>query len=246
MLGDLQSARRVSEEALARSRHDPSCLCEAHHAMAGTLTSVGDLEGARAHFEAALAAYDERSPQTSAFGSDLGVFAHAWYAHALWLAGDADSAVAHADEALALARRLDHLYSQALALAYAALTHQLRRDLVRTEQYANAAVELCDRYGFGYYIDWARVLLGWVRGQRGEPQEGVTMIEGAIERLDAQRAQARRPYYLSLLAETYAAASRPDRAASIVNAAIEMALARNDVWWLAELYRQKGELAAVS
>ena len=49
--------------------------------MGGTLLSVGDLDASKQHFEAALAAYDERHPQRSALGSDLGVFANAWYTH---------------------------------------------------------------------------------------------------------------------------------------------------------------------
>ena len=90
--------------------------------------SLGELDASRHHFEAALAAYDEEHPQRSALGSDLGVFAHAWYSHTLWLLGDENAAVAHAEQAIALARRLDHMYSQTLALAYAALLHQMRRD----------------------------------------------------------------------------------------------------------------------
>ena len=88
VLGDLKGTREVSEQALARSVSDPSCRCEAHHAMGGTLSSMGELDASRHHFEAALAAYDERHPQRFRSGSDLGVFAHAWYAHTLWLLGD--------------------------------------------------------------------------------------------------------------------------------------------------------------
>ena len=241
MLGDLKGTRAVSEQALAQSIADPSCRCEAHHAMAGTLMSMGEIEEACGHFEAALAAYDEHQPQRSALGSDLGVFAHAWYSHARWLLGDEDAAVGHAEQGIALAQRRDHLYSQTLALAYAALLHQLRRDPARVLEHADAVVALCDRYGFAYYGDWARVLVGWVRG-RERPAEGVTIIERALERLDARRAQARRPYYLSLLAETYARAGNRDRAYSILERAIAMALDRQDTWWLPALYCQRSEL----
>src|SRR5439155_6284925 len=148
-----------------------------------------------------LAAYDEEHPQRSALGSDLGVFAHAWYAHTLWLLGEENVAVAHAEQGIALARRLDHMYSQTLALAYAGLLHQMRRDTDRVLDCAEAVVALCERYGFAYYGDWAQALIGWARG-RERPVEGVEVIESALSRLDAKRAQARRPYYLSLLAET--------------------------------------------
>jgi DNA-binding SARP family transcriptional activator len=245
MLGDLKATREVSEQALARSVTDPACRCEAHHAMGGTLLSVGELEASRQHFEASLAAYDERRPQRSALGSDLGVFAHAWYAHALWLLGDERAAVAHGEQAIALARRLDHMYSQSLALAYAALLHQMRGDTDHVTSCANAAVALCERYGFAYYGDWARVLLGWARGHE-RPAEGVELIDSALDRLDRQRAQARRPYYLSLLAETHARLGDRDRASSIMDAALSMALDRGDMWWLPALYLQRSEFQTAS
>jgi tetratricopeptide (TPR) repeat protein len=240
MLGDLKGTREVSEQALARSTSDPSCRCEAHHAMAATLLSVGDLEASQHHFEAALDAYDDEHPQRSALGSDLGVFASAWYSHTLWLLGEEEAAVARADHAIAHARHREHPYSQALALAYAALLHQMRLDKDSVRGCAEDAVALCERYGFAYYGDWARVLLGWVVGQE-RPAEGAAMIEAALERLDHQRAQARRPYYLSLLADTYGRLGDRDRAASIVSAAIAMALERGDTWWLPALYLQQCE-----
>jgi DNA-binding SARP family transcriptional activator len=243
MLGDLNATREISERALARSTADPSCRCEAHHAMGATLLSVGELDASRHHFEAALAAYDERHPQRSALGSDLGVFARAWSSHGLWLLGDEAGAFERAEEAIALARRLDDRYSQTLALAYAALLHQMRLDIARVLACADAAVALCDRYGFAYYGDWARTLIGWARGQ-DQPAQGVEVIEASLDRLDRSRAQARRPYYLSLLADTYDRLGNRRRAASILDAAITMALDRGDVWWLPALYLQKSGLEA--
>jgi DNA-binding SARP family transcriptional activator/predicted ATPase len=240
--GDLAAARDVAERALAHSRTDPACLCEAHHAMGGTLTSLGELENARKHFGAALAAYDERSPQRSALGSDLGVFAHAFYAHALWLLGETYEALAQADAGIALARRLGHAYSETLALAYAALCHQMNRDVEQVSSCADSVLALCERYGFAYYDDWATALLGWVRGQEGRPEDGIALVERALNRLDARRALTRRPYYLSLLAELHMQAGHSDAAAAVLDSAIATALARGDRWWLPELYRQKSEL----
>jgi len=232
--------REVSEEALALSQADPSCRCEAHHAMGGTLLAVGELAASKRHFDAALAAYDEEHPQQTALGSDLGVFAHAWSTHTLWLLGDDNGALSRAEYAVTLARRRDHKYSETLALAYAALLHQMRLDAERTLASGEAVVKLCERYGFAYYGDWARVLIGWAHGLE-QPADGVRRIESALERLDANRAQARRPYYLSLLAQTYSRLGERDRARSILDAAIAMAVERGDAWWLPALYLQKSE-----
>jgi tetratricopeptide (TPR) repeat protein len=242
MLGDMKGTREVAEEALARSVADPSCRCEAHHAMGGMLCCAGELDASRQHFEASLLAYDERNPQRSALGSDLGVFAHAWYSHTLWLLGDEGAAVSHAEEGVALARRLEHKYSLALALAYTALLHQMRRDPERVLECAETVVALCEQHGFGYYGDWARVLIGWARGQ-ARPVEGIQAIEAGLQGLDAQRGYARRPYYLSLLAETHGLAGNRERAAAILDTAITMALERVELWWLPALYLQRSELA---
>lgn len=241
MLGDLKGTRDASERALARSASDPACRCEAHHAMGGTLLSAGELERARDHFEAALAAYDERHPQRSALGSDLGVFVHAWYSHALFLLGEESAALSHSEHAMALAVRLDHAYSQTLAFAYAGLLHQMRGDVVRLIENAERVAALCGRHGFAYYGDWADVLIGWARGIE-HPLQGIAIIESALGRLDARRAQARRPYYMSLLADTHERAGHRDRSASVLDGAIAMALARGDVWWLPALYLQKSAL----
>jgi DNA-binding SARP family transcriptional activator len=243
VLGELKRARVIAEEILARSTIDLSYRCEAHHSMAAWLLSAGELERSRAHFEASLAAYDERTGRRSPLGSDLGVFVHAWCAHPLWLLGEEAAALAHAEQAITLARRFDHPFSLTLALAYAALLHQMRHDTAALVQSADAVVGLCDKYGFAFYRDWAIVLLGWVRGQE-QPAEGVEIIESALARLDADRAQARRPYYISLLAETCERAGNRDRAATLVDAAIAMALERPDVWWLPALYLQKSGLVA--
>jgi DNA-binding SARP family transcriptional activator len=241
MLGDLKETRQISEQALALSAADPSCRCEAHLAMGGALLSGGQLALSKQHFDLALAAYDEAHPQHSALGSDLGVFAYAWSAHAVWLLGDDQEAVARAEQAVALARRRNHVYSEALAHAYAALLHQMRLDTGRTLASAQAAILLCDRYGIAYYGDWARVLIGWAHGVE-RPPDGIMMIESALERLDANRAQARRPYYLSLLAQTYERMGNHERAVAVLDAAIAMALERGDVWWLPALQLRKSAL----
>jgi DNA-binding SARP family transcriptional activator len=242
VLGDLRAARGMAEQALTLGADNRSSRCEAHLSMAGALLSFGELEPARRHFDASVDGYDESHPQRSPLGPDLGVFAHAWSSHALWLIGEDGLAVERARAAIALAGRRDDPFSQALALAYSALLHQLRRDVDQVLSDGGAAVALCERHGFAYYDDWARTLVGWARGQT-EPDAGITIIRTALERLDGRRALARRPYYLSLLVETLARAGHRDKARSTLDAAVARAQGSGEVWWLPALYLQKSELA---
>jgi len=240
--GDLRSAEALSSDALALAEDDPSSTCEAHHALAATLMSMGRLEDSHRHFEVAIAAYDEERPQRSALGSDLGVFSHAWHGHALWLLGRSDQAGAHAERAITLADRLNHPYNRALAHAYASLTHQLRGDVPSVRRSAETAIALCDRHGFAYYGDWARILLGWADCQEQRLSEGIRLMEEGLDNLVRQRALARRPYYLSLLSGAYTTSGRRDRAVELVDEALALTESHNDVWWSAELCRLKGEL----
>jgi hypothetical protein len=233
----------MAERSLARATDDRMSLCEAHHAMGGALTCLGELEPARRHFDTALEAYDMSHPRRSSLGSDLGVFVQAWSSHNLWLLGEERLAVDRADSAIALAQQHNDPYSLTLALAYAALLHQLRRDVDRVLSCAGDAAELCERHGFAYYDAWAQALIGWARGQV-EPDDGAAIIRSGLERLDGRRAQARRPYYLSLLAETLARGGHRQGAIAALDTAIAMARERRDAWWLPALYLQQSELAA--
>ena len=52
-------------------------------------------------------------------------------------------------------------FSLALAHCYAAMLHQFRREPLRVQQQAEAAMTLCTEQGFTYYSAWAMILQGW-------------------------------------------------------------------------------------
>src|SRR6266571_3030964 len=62
-----------------------------------------------------------------------------------------------------LGREIEHPYSLAVALAYGAITHQMRRDMAELGDTVGELRELCDRYEFAYYREWGLVLDGWSR-----------------------------------------------------------------------------------
>ena len=242
MLGDLKGTREVSEQALARSVSDPSCRCEAHHAMGGTLVEPWrarrvetSLRGGAGRIRRSSIRSAPRSARTSASSRMPGTRTRSGCL------------------AMRTPRwRMPSRRSRSRGGWITCTARRSRSHMPRCSTRCASTPRVCSparkrswRCASGtdsrYYGDWAQVLIGWARGQE-RPAEGVEIIESALDRLDRNRAQARRPYYLSLLAETYSRLGNRDRAASILDAAITMALERGDVWWLPALYLQKSEL----
>jgi DNA-binding SARP family transcriptional activator len=236
--GTLETANRMSELASAL----PDVEAIGHHALAGALTHVGELGAAIDHFEAARDRYDPKdAPQhLSLFGSDLGVFNSAWAAHALWLHGLEDRAITSSNDAVQTARVLGHAYSEALAQAYAAVLHYMRRDRRACADASRAARELCGRYGFAYYGHWGTILGAWA--ESGDPAAAATAIRGALAALDAEGSWARRPIYLAALAEVLSAAGREREAIAALDQAENLAATSGDRVWSAELVRLRAVL----
>ena len=159
MLGDLKGMRAISEEALARSLVDPSCRCEASHAMGRD--AVERRRTGRVEAVLRRGARRVRRRSSAAFRTRFGprrvhlrvVHAHAVAARRRGRRGRAcrvRRSRSPGDETTGTARRWRSRTP--------ALLHQMRRDTERTLACAEAAAELCERYGFAYYGDWAQRL----------------------------------------------------------------------------------------
>jgi hypothetical protein len=179
-------------------------------------------------------------------GTRPDVHSTAWAAHAYWLLGHDDQALSACREAITLAREIDNPWSLAVALAYGAVTRQMRRDLPELRDTVDELRELCDRYDFAYYREWALILGGWSRAD--EP--GISPAQQGIDNLRSQGSFARMPYWLSLLAGLLERASRPDAARATLDAALATGHSHHDVWWLPEVMRMRaaydGEQAALA
>jgi hypothetical protein len=162
----------------------------------------------------------------------------AWSAHAQWLLGNPEQAVASCREAVELARSAEHPYSLAVALAYSATTHQLVHDCAAAGEAASELISLCERYSFSFYGQWGVVVDGWRRG--GEA--GVTRIQQGIEQLRSAGQNVRMPYWLYLLADVMVQAGRTAAARGILDAALAAAEQQDERWWLPEVLRARARL----
>lgn len=229
--GHVAESYAIANRSLELSHLHPDATGQAHFAVAGSATSMALHEQSLPHFALAHEMCHDAAP--ALVGTRLEVHARAWSAHALWLLGRDEESLHWCDWAIARAEEVEHPYSLAVALSYAAITHQLRGDVRRTLDFAGRVQEICARYEFAYYGNWGLILAGWCKGG----SDGADQIREGLGRLRDQGALARQPYYLALLAETLIAAGQGDAAGVVLESARAAAAAQDDRWWLPELYR---------
>jgi tetratricopeptide (TPR) repeat protein len=231
--GRTADSHRTATRALDLA--DPSSeLCgQAHFAVGGSAIHLGrPAEGLR-HLD--LAAKMAGGAVWLSIGTRSDVHGTAWAAHAHWLLGQDDDAGRACREAIRLARAIDDPYSQAVALAYAAITHQMRHDLPELRNTVDELRQLCDRHDFAYYREWALILDGWSR----PGPSGTDLARRGISNLKSQGAFVRMPYWLSLLADLSARDHQPGAARATLDAALAAGRVHDDVWWLPEVMRMR-------
>ncbi len=242
--GHTSASHRIATRALALAEPQSDMAYHARLILGCAAFGLGMVAQALRYLEES--AYLVGTTIELGLGNRPAVHGKAFSAHAHWLLGQDEEALAASGEAIRLARAIDHPYSQVVALSYAAITYQMRGDLPELRSAISELHRLCGRYDFAYYREWAVILDGWSR----EDSSGAEMIRGGIASLKSQRALARMPYWLSLLADRSARDGRPDVARATLDAALADGSAHDDRWWLPEVNRMRaaydGEQAAIA
>ena len=232
--------------ALAERPPDTSLRMVAHFALGQTLLFQGQLVPARTHLEQGIALYDPKEHHglstRAGFPGDLGVFCRCFAAHTLWHLGYPDQALQRIDQALTLAQELAHPFSRALALAYAAMHYQFRREEHRAHEAAEAAVALCREHGFPYYLAWGTIMQGWALTAMRQGEEGMAQMRRGMAAMRTTGAQLRGPYYLALLAEACGQTGQAEAGLTMLAEGLSEARQPGECWHEAELHRLRGEL----
>jgi predicted ATPase len=175
-------------------------------------------------------------------GGDFGVLNMAWSAHALWFMGLSDQALQRGHKALAMADRVGHPFSQALALAYLAMQHVFRREFDLTLNYARQAYDFAERHNVGYYYAWSDVLLCWASAKQSPNADAVARMQRAIESFRVTGGRIRLTLYLGLLAECLGDVGETEAAFAALAEALDCSERFGEHWVDAELYRLRGDL----
>jgi TOMM system kinase/cyclase fusion protein len=251
---ELRTARELGEHllTLAQQVGDPALRLEAHYALGNTLNCLGEFAVAQAHFAQGIALYDPLQHCSHAFryGQDPGVFCLAYAALTLWFLGYPDQALQRSHEAVTLAQEVAHPFSLGLALCFAAVLHQFRREGHLTQERAEAGIALATEQGFAVLRANGTIFRGWALAQRppesgtaqGPREEGMAQIQQGLAAWRATGSETFRPYGLALLAEASARAGQREAGLTLLAEALAVANTTGERRWDAELHRLQGEI----
>ena len=220
---------------------------EAHELLACSTFHQGAAARAVGYAEQGLALFDEGGDHTvdptylAPYGEHPAVCCHYWAALALWFLGRPDSALAHGEQARALAAA--HPYSLASAEVQLAYLHQYRGEPSETLRWAGRALGTATGHGFPIRGAQAAILGGWARAVTGIGDDGVDQLRAGLAGYLATGAELDHPYYLGLLGEALAATTAgPAEGLAVVDEAIELVGTARPFYYLPELHRLRGDL----
>jgi predicted ATPase len=248
--GELRTGLALAEEALALAERLGDLLILGHvrYIMALLHRHLGDLAAARRHLEAGLALYDPERDRAEAarYGFDTCTACHAVLGWVFWDQGYPDQALRHAEEAIAAARAASHPLSDAFALSFAAMLHQLRGEVALCRERAEAALALATEQLLPYWAAHAMVLGGWALVKQGQEEEGLPRLRAGLDAGRATGSNVREPQWLALLAEACLAAGRVEEGLSAVREALAEVEETEARYYEPEVNRLEGELLLAS
>jgi class 3 adenylate cyclase/tetratricopeptide (TPR) repeat protein len=245
--GELQPCVNLAAEGLAFAErlNDPGILMEALFMPGVTMFYRGQFADARACYEKALAAYDDRDRTkfwTAYTGHDAGVTHRCYLALALWHLGYPDQARRLDGETRALARTIGHAFTLGHAVDFTACLYQFCRLGAEVLAAAEEETAIGKEQGFQLWHALGTIHKGAGILLLGRPAEALPFLQKGLHSFRATGAELRVPYYLSMLANAYRQLARFDDALQTLNEGQAVAEKNDDRFQQAELHRLKGEV----
>jgi predicted ATPase len=243
---EFATARQIAEELLrlAERLSYPGLAMRGHWAMEIIFLHVGEFTLALDHYEKALSFYDPDHHLDDAFLNvqNPGVAMRCFAAWSLWFLGQPDQAVERIHEAVNLARDLSEPHGLAQALFFAAVLHQLRREERKAQEDAEAAIAVSREHGLALYQAMSTATRGWALILQEHQEEGIAQMGEGLAAHRLTGAEVILPHFLALLVEAFAKAGQVEEGLRVLDEALAVVHRNGERYYLAELYRIKGEL----
>jgi ATP/maltotriose-dependent transcriptional regulator MalT len=159
--------------------------------------------------------------------------------------GHSDQALRKSDEAVAAAEALEHPYTHAFSLAFAAFVRQNLEMRSATQKMATKAIQISDENEFQFWAKQQLVLLSWAESQLGGTKAGTVEIRRALDSFLESGPIIGSTRILSLMAEVYIDSGRTDEGLAMLERALHTANKTGEKFYLAEILRLEAELCLI-
>lgn len=233
-------------EHLSRQQNNPGIQLEGHFAQALTHYYRGDFDRSREHAEKGFKLYDRDHCQKVAerTGQNSGITIQCYLAWSLWCLGYPDQALARMQEAVQMARELNHLYSLAYAIAHLGRLQDYCRLGNELQQTGTELLECGREYAFPFWEAIGRLEIGRALLHAGKPAEAIEETRCGLEIHERTGAQLSMPYHYSLIAEAHIQLGHTKRARTALDDAWTAMRKSEEAAHQSDLYRLEGAFEA--
>jgi class 3 adenylate cyclase/predicted ATPase len=243
--GELPKSREYTDEVMRLSARlsDDGLTVQAQWMSGVTHFFMGQLAAARRAFGESIDRYNPASHRSlvARFAQDPCMSSLCFDGIALWLLGLPEQAQARIQQALTLARALDHPFSLAWCLSHFALYHTMRRDYAGASATIAEAIPLCIENDIRFYEQMNRTYGGIALALQGKFGE-LKAIQPPTSTSRESDSVLSETYMSSALAEAFAKRGKLDRAEALL-ARASTCLDRNQERYVEpEIERIRGQL----
>jgi hypothetical protein len=239
----VEFARRFAH--LASDLSDAIDLMRADRLLATAQHYFGDQREARHQIDRALDQLDRLTQQTQIVRVrfDMRVSTHYFQARILWLQGFADEALRVVEHNIEEGNVIGQALSFCSVLGQGACPIVFwAGNLDAAERYGALLLDHTERHPIRLWNVWARCFIGLVIARRDDIGAGLRALRGGLEEAGDARFL---PRFLLLLGEMAACLGKAGEVGlglGTIDAALTRCQARDELWYVAELLRIKGEL----
>jgi tetratricopeptide (TPR) repeat protein len=126
--------------------------------------------------------------------------------------GQFELGIAHGQEGIRLAEKLDHPYSLAAMCSVLGHLHIARGDLGHAIPLLERGVAVCREWNLPFHLAQNTGILGYAHALSGQMAEGIALLEHALSAIEAMGFGAFKPPFLLYLGEAYVHGERLDDA----------------------------------
>ena len=245
--GEYAAARPVAEQALAVAapESDPEATAFANRMMGVADWATGDFLAAapRLRLVADLYAAGSGNVTDLRYSQDHSVWSLSLLALALWPLGFVDQAIEAASKALARAQQINHAMTTAFALIFGStLCEFIRADPLRGGHLFDEALDYCVNKDLRAYFPWSRFYGGLSLINRGQLDQGLEMMRGAMAAAKKINAKMLWTPHLGSLALAHARAGQAEAALHLLSEALAAVEDMDERMFEAELHRIIGDV----